>query len=357
MTEVKKEPAVEAVQNEPAAKRVKTEPGQGSSSSSAAPKSRIIRAQKQEQIGDAPGDGDQGEASLQERKLDEQPRILSSIHLLNANVEETSAALYWICDAKMLKKVGACIQQICKEVSITANTEDLTIAGVDQGRSCVCECRIMKSAFTRYRSQVSGFQLGLDLTSFMRILSPFKDNDMVVFCLESENAEVMKIQGYHTYKRNNEFSFIKVRLQEASAPQVGLGVGLENNSIWSLINMTSSEFTEVFKDLKEISGKTVDVEYTVDGKLILKLPDDTVGVSGSMTLKEGGGLVMTKKPETEDIKISVNAEHIAKFGPMGSQLSDRVTLYIAHGYPFVCQFQDAKKTNWANFYLIPRVQG
>eukprot|EP00392_Amoebophrya_sp_AT5.2_P006627 g6639.t1 len=335
-------------------KQVKQQQEGGASSSTAG--AGGAEAKGEIEVAEENGEGGDGTTNWEAKKLDDQRRIMKSVTLLNATVQEDKAALYWICEAKTLKKVASCIGQICKEVNIKVCKDALVIAGVDQGRSCVCECKLTRGAFTRFHTRVDKFQLGIDLNTFLRVLSPFKEQDMVVFCLNDETDDVIRVQGFHTYKRNNEFAFMKIRLMTENLAVAigGLGVELENNDLWSILEMSASEFTEIFKDLKELSGKSVEVSYTPDGKFELKLPEDTAAVSGSTVLQEGGSLRMLTKPKSE-VKMTVNADYIAKFGPHGSQISDKVKIYAANGMPFVCQFQDEKLTNCANFYLIPRV--
>ena len=133
-SEIKQEPMDSSTG--PAAKRVKIEPGTGASSSSAA--APVVKNEPQQLDGllesvagagaAAAGAGNHGEmgagnGEIQEageaagpakQKLDEGSRITMSMNLLQGQVNENSAALYFICEAKKLKKVTQAVSLICR---------------------------------------------------------------------------------------------------------------------------------------------------------------------------------------------------------------------------------------------------
>lgn len=237
-------------------------------------------------------------------------------------------------------------------------------------------------SFTKFRSTLDRFQLGISLPNFLKVLSPLRDNDMVVFCLENEDDEVIKVQGFYTYKRSNEFLFVKIRIEESNQQTVGLGIGLDSPDFFK-IEMSSTQFADLFKHYKDLSGKNVNLTYTTDGKFIVSLPEDAgLQVSGSTALCEGESMTMSVKPRGADwskiviseltrkscnfhivllffqkniSESSVNADYIAKFGPLGAQINARVTLYMKPGYPFICEYKDGLGTIKCTFYLVPRV--
>merc|ERR1712194_797095 len=102
-------------------------------------------------------------------------------------------------------------------------------------------------------------------------------------------------------------------------------------------------------------GKNVNLTYTTTGEFRIAVPETAgIGVSGSTTFKEGEDVSMPIKPVGQDWTSSVNAEYIAKFGPLGAQINPRVRLYMQTGFPFAAEYRD--NAIKVAFYLVPRVQ-
>lgn len=78
-------------------------------------------------------------------KLDDPKRITRSLNLLNCNVNEQTAAIYWICESKVLKKVAQCVGLICTDVVFRVHKDCLYVSGMDKARSCVAECKLEAS--------------------------------------------------------------------------------------------------------------------------------------------------------------------------------------------------------------------
>lgn len=375
---VKKEPGSE---DAPPAKRIKTEPGgqlpdallvSEASSSAAAPaqasgapaaasgapaqlpkaQQPVVPEEDQIEVKNQPA----GDARAY-AKLDAHEHIISSMELLNAHVQENTAALYFICEAKVLKRVANCLAQICKDCNIRAEREHLVIAGMDQARSCVVEGKLKKGSFMNYVCKMDKFSLGIDLATLLKILGPFKDSDCVAFCLQREGDDVVKVQGYHTYKRNNEFSFLKVRLMETPQQPIGCLDADVDGPPWCRLAMSSMEFAELFRDFKEVAGKFVDVRYTTDGAFVVSVPeapdDPNLQVQGKSTIREGGYTKMLQAPEGEDYAARIHADYISRFGPTGAQICPQVTLCMAAAFPFTIQYR-AKDLTFS-VYLMPHV--
>lgn len=56
------------------------------------------------------------EAGVAKQKLDQPQRFTLSMNLLQANVDEQASPLYFLCEAKKLKKVAQAVSLICRTV-------------------------------------------------------------------------------------------------------------------------------------------------------------------------------------------------------------------------------------------------
>lgn len=76
---------------------------------------------------------------------------------------------------------------------MVATPDEFMISGSDEARACVCVAKMDKSTFMKYSCALERHSLGMDLSTLLKLLGPFKDSDMVVLCLEDEKAVKIKV--------------------------------------------------------------------------------------------------------------------------------------------------------------------
>ena len=83
----------------------------------------------------------------------------------------------------------------------------------------------------------------------------YRNNFLKIMPTFLEGRSFSQVQGYHTFKRNNDFAYVQVRVQEATQNQIASSAGMTDENEWAHIQMSSSEYAEAFKDYKDLTGR------------------------------------------------------------------------------------------------------
>jgi len=194
----------------------------------------------------------------------------------------------------------------------------------------------------------------------------FQDSDVVFLCVEDKEDVFCKVHGYHTYKRNNEFTMMTIRLQEANN---GALIGANSGAFKSLpqvmrLEMAAGELHDTFKDFNSLLGGGQQFVNVSNANRALKIA--TAGgageaVVGESVFKEGDMCKFVR--QGADKEMQLNVEQCAKFTQAGMAFSTdgKVTVFMGEGLPFVGQYtsgdfaldKNGKSEDTFSFYQAP----
>lgn len=247
-------------------------------------------------------------------------------------------------EAALLKKIVDSIKDSVKLCNINCTEHGLTVQAVDDSRVLLVSLLVGQSAFQEYRCD-RDITLGIDLESFSKILRCGNNEDYLTLLAEDKPDSVMTIFEDKTKERVSEYS---LKLMDIDSEFLNI----DDMDYDSVINMSSSEFSKIVKDLKNLS-ESLNIVVSKDS---VKFSSEGESGSGSIVLKQSASV------EAPENSVSINLENpvdltfgLKYLGDIikATSLSRDIKIKLADKTPALFEF-NLDAGGYLRFYLAPK---
>lgn len=247
-------------------------------------------------------------------------------------------------EASLLKKIVESIKDCVKLCNFNCTEHGITVQAVDDSRVLLVSLLVGLSAFTEYRCD-RDITLGIDLDSFSKIIKCGNNEDYLTLLAEDSPDNVMTIFEDKKKERVSEYS---LKLMDIDSEFLRI----DDMQYDSVINMPSSEFSKIVRDLKNLS-ESLNITVTKD---LVKFSAEGESGTGSVVLKP-----YTDMDHAEE-SVSVNLENAVDltFGLKylndiirATALSNTITIKLADKTPALFEYK-LVAGGYLRFYLAPK---
>ncbi|OBA22939.1 proliferating cell nuclear antigen [Metschnikowia bicuspidata var. bicuspidata NRRL YB-4993] len=249
-----------------------------------------------------------------------------------------------IDEAVLLKKIVESIKDCVKLCNFNCTEHGITVQAVDDSRVLLVSLLVGLSAFAEYRCD-RDITLGIDLDSFSKIIKCGNNDDYLTLLAEDSPDNVVTIFEDKKRERVSEYS---LKLMDIDSEFLRI----DDMQYDSVVNMASSEFAKVVRDLKNLS-ESLNITVTKDA---VKFSAEGESGTGSVVLKPFTDI------DNPDQSVSVNLENSVDltFGLKylsdiikATSLSNTITIKLADKTPALFEYK-LEAGGYLRFYLAPK---
>ncbi|GEQ71679.1 hypothetical protein JCM33374_g5365 [Metschnikowia sp. JCM 33374] len=247
-------------------------------------------------------------------------------------------------EASLLKKIVDSIKDCVKLCNFNCTEHGITVQAVDDSRVLLVSLLVGSTAFSEYRCD-RDITLGIDLESFSKIIKCGNNDDYLTLLAEDSPDNVVTIFEDKKRERVSEYSLNLMDIDSEF-------LRIDDMQYDSVINMPSSEFAKIVRDLKNLS-ESLNITVTKDS---VNFNAEGESGKGSVVLKP-----FTDMDHPEE-SVSVNLENAVdlSFGLKylsdiirATSLSSSMTIKLADKTPALFEYK-LEVGGYLRFYLAPK---
>lgn len=247
-------------------------------------------------------------------------------------------------EANLLKKIVESIKDCVKLCNFNCTEHGITVQAVDDSRVLLVSLLVGLTAFSEYRCD-RDITLGINMEAFSKIIKCGNNEDYLTLLAEDSPDTVVSIFEDKKKERVSEYS---LKLMDIDSEFLRI----DDMQYDSVINMPSTEFTKIVRDLKNLS-ESLNITVTKDS---VKFTSEGESGTGSVVLKPFTDM------DHPDQSVSVNLENAVDltFGlkylsdiVRGATLSNTITIKLADKTPALFEFR-LEAGGYLRFYLAPK---
>ncbi|KAI3402612.1 POL30 [Candida oxycetoniae] len=247
-------------------------------------------------------------------------------------------------ESTLLKKIVDAVKDSVKVCNFNCTEHGITVQAVDDSRVLLVSLLVGQTAFSEYRCD-RDVTLGIDLDSFAKIIKCGQNEDYLTLLAEDSPDSVMTIFEDKKKERVSEYSLKLMNIDSEF-------LKIDDMDYDCVINMPSTEFSKIVRDLRNLS-ESLNIVVTKDS---VKFTSEGEKGSGSVVLKPYTDM---DKPE-ESVSVHLDNPVDLTFGLKylgdiikASSLSNSITIKLADKAPALFEFK-LDVGGYLRFYLAPK---
>ncbi|EGR29791.1 proliferating cell nuclear antigen, putative [Ichthyophthirius multifiliis] len=245
----------------------------------------------------------------------------------------------------LFKKIVDSIKDLVKQVNIDANPNGLSMQAMDSAHVALVSLKLNENGFKDYRCD-RPLTLGLSIENLSKILKCAGGDDIITLQTDEEEPSTLRFLFENPQATKiSEFSLNLLSLDSEA-------LGIPETEYSSTIEMPSSEFSRICKELSSIS-ETVEIETSKETAKFSVSGD--IG-NGSITIKHNEGEKEGEKVclnVDQPVKLTFALRYLNMFNKAMS-LSNQVSLNMSEENPLMVEYKIGR-LGTLRFYLAPKI--
>ncbi|RMY39506.1 hypothetical protein D0866_01891 [Hortaea werneckii] len=247
--------------------------------------------------------------------------------------------------AQLLKKVVDAIKDLVQDCNFDCNDSGIALQAMDNSHVALVSMMLKSESFSPFRCD-RNIALGINLTSLQKVLRCAQNEDILTLKAEDAPDVVNMVFESADSDRLSEYD---IKLMDIDQEHLGI----PDTEYAATINMPSSEFQRICRDLTALS-ESVSIECTKEGVKFACNGD--IG-SGAVTLRSHTDV---EKPDrnveinlSEPVALTFSLKYLVNFCK-ASGLSDSVRLCLSNEVPLLVEYA-LSNNSYLRFYLAPKI--
>jgi proliferating cell nuclear antigen len=243
----------------------------------------------------------------------------------------------------IIKQLFECIKPYIKETNMLINSDGIKISTLDISKSSVTYINLDAKKFEYYKCNTSTI-VGIDTTVFFKTIKSTNRKETLTLYLDPNESDKLGIE------LNDIFAG---KVKGYKIPLLALDdriIQVDNMDFDYIINIPSTQFQQIIKDIHLLEGKTVEIK-SIGKQLIFTSTDGLADFSTSIT--EMGDnvdhniLLAQNGEDVKSVKFSKSTNNIVqgKFKLSyllnfikASHLCDNMNIYLANDKPLILEY-------------------
>ncbi|KAI6844970.1 Proliferating cell nuclear [Hortaea werneckii] len=247
--------------------------------------------------------------------------------------------------AQLLKKVVDAIKDLVQDCNFDCNDSGIALQAMDNSHVALVSMMLKSESFSPFRCD-RNIALGINLTSLQKVLRCAQNEDILTLKADDAPDVVNMVFESADSDRLSEYD---IKLMDIDQEHLGI----PDTEYAATINMPSSEFQRICRDLTALS-ESVSIECTKEGVKFACNGD--IG-SGAVTLRSHTDV---EKPDrnveinlSEPVALTFSLKYLVNFCK-ASGLSDSVRLCLSNEVPLLVEYA-LSNNSYLRFYLAPKI--
>lgn len=234
------------------------------------------------------------------------------------------------------------LKETLNDINLSFDSTGLKIMAMDGSRVALVYLRLHHDKFEYYKC-TSNLQVGLNMSSFHKLMKTVTNNDTVTFFISSDNPHEFGIKIENADKNSQTIFHLKmldIDEHELNIPDVELD---------SVISMPSNEFQKMCRDMLNISDT---IELSSCNNTFKLMCNGEYAKQETIIGEATHGLVFDKIDNNVSGKFSL--KYINLF-TKSTNLSNTVQIYMKSNYPLMLKYAVANLGE-IMFCLAPKIE-
>ncbi|KAG7665195.1 POL30 [[Candida] subhashii] len=247
-------------------------------------------------------------------------------------------------ESTLLKKIVDAIKDSVKLCNFNCTEHGITVQAVDDSRVLLVSLLVGQTAFSEYRCD-RDVTLGIDLESFSKIIKCGNNEDYLTIMADDSPDSVTTVFEDKKKDRISEYTLKLMNIDSEF-------LKIDDMEYDTVVNMPSSEFAKIVRDLKNLS-ESLNIVVTKDS---VKFSSEGESGSGSVVLKPYTDM---DRPE-ESVNVHLDNPVDLTFGLKylndiikATNLSGTITIKLADKTPALFEYK-LDVGGYLRFYLAPK---
>ncbi|KAK3811162.1 MAG: proliferating cell nuclear antigen [Benniella sp.] len=242
-----------------------------------------------------------------------------------------------------LKKILEAIKELITEANFDCSDNGIALQAMDNSHVALVALLLRHDGFQPYRCDRS-LALGINLVSLSKILRCAGNDDQITLKAD-DAADVLNLTFETT--ENDRISEYELKLMDIDSEHLGI----PETAYDAVVQMSSSEFQRICKDLQILSD-SVQIDVTKEG---IKFAAKGELGSGAVTLRQSGnvdGTEATLIDLQQSVSLNFSLKYLVNF-TKATSLSERVSLSMSSEVPLLVEYK--METGYVRYYLAPKI--
>ncbi|KAK3811136.1 MAG: proliferating cell nuclear antigen [Benniella sp.] len=242
-----------------------------------------------------------------------------------------------------LKKILEAIKELITEANFDCSDNGIALQAMDNSHVALVALLLRHDGFQPYRCDRS-LALGINLVSLSKILRCAGNDDQITLKAD-DTADVLNLTFETT--ENDRISEYELKLMDIDSEHLGI----PETAYDAVVQMSSSEFQRICKDLQILSD-SVQIDVTKEG---IKFAAKGELGSGAVTLRQSGnvdGTEATLIDLQQSVSLNFSLKYLVNF-TKATSLSERVSLSMSSEVPLLVEYK--METGYVRYYLAPKI--